>query len=109
MPRRLGLVLGWLLLCLAAGGAWAEEAPSPGASPASNIEGWVDDDNPDASTDDWTWFGMGYESRISGNSNSSGAASGGAGAAGVGGARRGDESARAGKKVTKPPYDGSRI
>ena len=84
---------GGLLLSLAAGSAWADPPSETGAtqnrSPASNIEGWNEDEREDDLKDNWTWFGMGYESRISSNSNAvaagrSAAGTGGAGAAGVG-------------------------
>jgi hypothetical protein len=85
---RISLMTGCLLLSLTTSVVWAEgpAGPSKGASPASNIEGWAEDESEDSRTTDWTWFGMGYESRVSGNSSSgtAGSGAGGAGAAGVG-------------------------
>ena len=81
-------VLACPLLFLAAGNAWAETMQD-GSTPAStsNIEGWDVEEEENSPQDNWTWFGMGYESRASGNQGSTAAGSraGGAGAAGVGG------------------------
>jgi hypothetical protein len=60
-----------LILCLALGQgyAWAEETPvsatddvTEDTSTVSHVEAWEDETSQD---DDWTWFGMGYESRKS--------------------------------------------
>jgi hypothetical protein len=75
------LLAGGLLLSLTVGNAWAD-------TPTSNIEGWDVEESEYNSEDNWTWFGMGYESRVSGNQGSaaSGSPSSGAGAAaGAGG------------------------
>ncbi|MEN8178823.1 MAG: hypothetical protein ABFS39_09395 [Pseudomonadota bacterium] len=79
-----------LFLALAAGSAWADETPvdTPNDSPTpSNIEGWDEDADKD---DNWTFFGMGYESRqaASGATSASGA-SGAASSIKKGGSRRG--------------------
>ena len=82
------LLAGGLLLGLTAGSAWAESPASGSTSkPASLIEGWDADEEEGDLRDNWTWFGMGYESRLSGSQGSSAAGnrSSGASAAGVGG------------------------
>jgi hypothetical protein len=80
------LLAGGLLLSLAAGNAWAEtEAAGAEPDPASNIEGWIVEEDADDPKNNWTWFGMGYESRISGTGGSAAAGSG----SGVGGAAGG--------------------
>jgi hypothetical protein len=81
------LLAAWLLLSPAAGSAWAETA-KPGAEPetASNIEGWVDEEDEGDPQNNWTWFGMGYESRVSGSSASVAAGSRSSGAGGAGAA-----------------------
>jgi hypothetical protein len=74
---------GFLLFCLAPGTTWAEEAYAD-PEPASNIEGWYEEEDQEGENP-WTWFGMGYENRMSlSNGTNSGAGSGGAGAAGPG-------------------------
>jgi len=89
--RLLPWLAGWLLLSLAAGHARAEGPATESAkahTPASNIEGWYEDESEDDPKGNWTWFGMGYESRISGNNatTAAGSRAGAVGAAGVGGA-----------------------
>jgi hypothetical protein len=64
VPRTLA-VMSCLVLALATGSLWAqnhEPDHSKPASPASNIEGWHEEDA-DELMQDWTWFGMGYEFR----------------------------------------------
>ena len=87
-----------LLSMLMAGSAFAEQAssdakPEESPSPASNMESWEKDDR----RQDWTWFGMGYESRRSfsdmkgapnpGASPGSGGSGGAGGQGGPGGRR----------------------
>lgn len=80
-----------LFLALAAGSAWADEAPvdsSEDTSRPSNIEGW--DVDPQEEEDNWTFFGIGFESRqaISGQ-NAAGATASALSGNKKGGARRG--------------------
>ncbi len=69
--------------------AWAEETPGAvnadeAPEQSSNMQSWEDEDR----KDNWTWFGMGYESRRSFsdmNGTPGTGASGGAGPGGPGG------------------------
>jgi hypothetical protein len=83
------LLAGGLLLLAAGGNVWADTNDT-GSTPAqeSNIENWDEDESEDGPGGNWTWFGMGYESRISSNQNSvaAGSRSSGVTAAGAGGA-----------------------
>lgn len=78
MVPRIPLVITCLLLAMTAGAAWGKGPAgdhSETISPVSNIEGW-DDDSEDARISSWTWFGMGYEFRNSGNGSTTAIASG---------------------------------
>ena len=64
VPRSLW-VMSFLILSLAADNLWSQSGGSEGSestSPASNIEGWHEEDE-DEVTREWTWFGMSYEFR----------------------------------------------
>lgn len=93
MRFELPLLTLTLFLALAAGNAWAEETagndtPDSSSQP-SNIDDWDEDvHEPD---NDWTFFGMGFESRqaASGASSAGGGASGAVSSIKKGGSRRG--------------------
>jgi hypothetical protein len=65
MVARTLLVMSCLFLSLAAGSLWgqAETMHRSGSnSPASNIEGWQEEER-DEAIQEWTWFGIGFEFR----------------------------------------------
>jgi hypothetical protein len=78
VPRSAWVVI-LLCLTLAGGSAWAEEKtpdrgnqhPSP-----SHIEGWQDGDQNEEDNGNWTWFGMGYDSRFPDKTSNAGIAGG---------------------------------
>ncbi len=91
MRLQLPLLTLTLFLAMAANGALADEtaaSPPDTSTQPSNIEDWdedVDEHN------DWTFFGMGYESRqaASGTASASGGASGAVSSIKKGGSKRG--------------------